>query len=133
MAENGLERRSLMPHVRQRKLDRRRVGRSALVPFVPGEDPMMRHARRLKANLEAEPTVRAWAAEMGWVLKVHNSGQHWIFKKSKRFVEWWPSSAKLVVDKSWDEGIHCHDYLQVKKIIMEIEGLKEAHDGQGNA
>jgi hypothetical protein len=40
-------------------------------------------------------------------------------RKGPFLAEWWPSSAKLVLDKKWGEGIHCHDYKQALTVIEE--------------
>lgn len=34
-----------------------------------------------------------------------------------KIAEWWPSSAKLVLNKDWDNGIHTHD---VDQLINEL-------------
>ena len=97
--------------------DTKKAGRSKLVPFVPGESPMDRHERRLRTNLEAIDDVRAWSKSRDVRFTVKNSGHHWIFEKGKRIVEWWPSSAKLVVQKRWTKGVHVHDYEQAKQRV----------------
>jgi hypothetical protein len=40
-------------------------------------------------------------------------------RKGPFLVEWWPSSAKLVLNKKWGEGVHCHDYKQALRVIEE--------------
>jgi len=40
-------------------------------------------------------------------------------RKDPFLAEWWPSSAKLVLNKKWEEGIHCHDYKQALMVIEE--------------
>jgi hypothetical protein len=107
--------------------DKRKAGRSAIVPFIPGEDTGDRHARRLGANLLNEQAAREQAIALGLTLDILNDGQHWRFSGTDNFArvflaEWWPSSAKLVINKQWRRGIHCHDWQQV---IAEIKLRKE--------
>lgn len=88
------------------------AGRSKLVPFVPGEDPGARHDRRLNANLSRQEDVREWCKVAGVRLTIKNHGHHWRFVRGKQEAEWWPSSAKLVIQRNYDRGIHVHDHLQ---------------------
>ncbi len=104
--------------VRRRPLpDSDSMGRSNIIPFSPLEGFRKRHRRRLKANLQYEPEIRAWCQRNRWILAIKNRGHHWIFSRGDTVIEWWPSSAKLIVDKRWKEGIHCHDYKQVLKLL----------------
>ena len=93
--------------------DRRTLGRSELVPFLPDESASERHSRRLHANLEARTDVASALTNAGFDLVVKNDGQHWIIRKGEIVWEWWPSSAKLVRNKNWRAGVHCHDYKQL--------------------
>lgn len=88
------------------------AGRSKLVPFVPGEDPALRHQRRLKANLSRQDEVKAWCREAGVRLRIGNDGHHWLFQREGQIAEWWPSSAKLVLQQRYERGIHVHDHQQ---------------------
>src|SRR6266699_4348721 len=97
--------------------DRARVGRSHIVPYQRGEDFRTRHARRLSVNLENEANVRRWCEQRGLTLRITNEGHHWQITDGYFLAEWWPSSAKLVIGKRWHDGIHCHDYKQVLKLI----------------
>lgn len=95
------------------KHDRRSAGRSCLVPFDGGETPALRHERRWQAALEAREIVRAWCRAAGLGLRISNGGHHWVFTRGSLRVEWWPSSAKLVVNQHYDDGVHVHDVLQL--------------------
>jgi hypothetical protein len=90
--------------------DKHSAGRSTIVPFKREEDPMRRHTRRLDTNLCYQPHVREWCGKNAYTLLITNDGHHWQFKKGDFLAEWWPSSAKLVINKQWHSGIHCHDY-----------------------
>lgn len=101
--------------------DVRSLGRSEIAPFIEGENPRDRHSRRKGTASFFEQELSKWCNESGWKFEIKNEGHHWIFRKNKTLVEWWPSSAKLVKDKKWSKAVHCHDYL---KVIKYIEGLK---------
>ena len=93
--------------------DKHSLGRSAIAPFIEGEAFRDRHKRRKGTNLFFAHDLQKWCNEHGWKFEIKNDAHHWIFRKNKSLVEWWPSSAKLVKDKKWSKGIHCHDYLKV--------------------
>ncbi len=102
---------------RQRYDDVNKVGRSALCEFRPDEAPQDRHLRRKRVAGEWRDTMRAELAQREIELTIHNDGHHWQMKRGADYWEWWPSTAKLVVNKKWAKGIHVHDYVQVLKVI----------------
>ena len=108
--------------------DRASAGRSRIVPYRRDEDFRTRHVRRLNANLEQEAEVRHWCEQNGLKLRITNEGHHWQIFNGGFLAEWWPSSAKLVIGKLWRNGIHCHDYNQVLKVIEDFRQSSEAHD-----
>jgi len=126
---------------RRKYADRRRAGRSATVPFVPGEDASSRHWRRKGVALDMLGEVRAWCHSHGVNVCPRNEGHHWTFtwctgerrpdalyERSKRVVhvaEWWPSSAKLIFQKLWRDGVHCHDWPQVRRELVKRWNLQE--------
>lgn len=93
--------------------DTRSLGKSDIVPFIPDEGPKERHTRRLTTNLAARQGLITWCAEKSVALSINNEGHHWKLSKDKVVAEWWPSSAKLVINNKYDRGIHAHDWLQV--------------------
>ena len=98
--------------------DRYRAGASRLVPFVATENAVQRHRRRFDAALSAEFLLREWCSNRGLTLDVHNNGHHWIMRRSaKMYAQWWPASAKLVLGQQYRAGIHCHDWVQVAKVL----------------
>ena len=113
------------------------AGSSHLVPFIRNERPRKRHRRRLRINLKYEDEVAVWARLRGLKLRVTDGGQHWQFRgmyNGYRFsADWWPSSAKLVVNQRWDRGIHVHDYRQVQTVlepeIAKFYQLQWGHKG----
>ena len=102
---------------RHRFRDRTKAGRSRAVPYREYEDRTKRHDRRLAVNLANQHKVEAWCMKRGITLTVSNEGHHWIFRGGKKMAEWWPSSAKFVVDKRWPAGIHVHDYQQAMELV----------------
>lgn len=97
--------------------DTRTLGKSQIVPFKRDEDWHSRHARRMNANLNHADELKNWCGEHGWRFDIKNEGHHWMITKGKTIVEWWPSSAKLVKNKQWGRGYHCHDYLKVIEFL----------------
>jgi len=93
------------------------VSRSELIPYIEGEDPRDRHARRLRENLKREGDVRGWARKSGVTMKVHNRGHHWRFMKGSKFAEWWPSTAKLVIQGNYKNERHVHDHFFAIRIL----------------
>jgi hypothetical protein len=108
--------------------DRVKAGQSRVIPYRQGEGFRARHARRLNANLEQEVNVRRWCEKRGWTLRITNEGHHWQLTDGRFLAEWWPSSAKLVIDKCWHDGIHCHDYKQVLKVIEDFLEKKRPYN-----
>lgn len=103
---------------RQRRPDRHSVGPSTIAPLVPGESSMQRHARRMGVALESVPAFAEWAEREGWKIEIKNNGHHWILVyQDGCLAEWWPSSAKLVIEKRWNQGWHCHDVNQVRQVL----------------
>lgn len=100
--------------------DTKTLGRSASVPFIAGEDPKERHARRAHEALIHVENATAKFSSIGVRLSVKNDGQHWIMTKGNKRAEWWPSSAKLVINQRWQRGIHAHDWTQVFSAVARM-------------
>lgn len=71
---------------------------------------------------EWEESLRSFCDTAGGLsLAICNNGHHWNFVSVSPYamfvVEWWPSSAKLVIQRKYNAGIHTHDAVQVMKII----------------
>jgi hypothetical protein len=92
-----------------------------------GDGRLIRHARRLNVNLQQEVHVRRWCEKRGLTLRITNGGHHWQITDGRFLAEWWPSSAKLVTGKCWQDGIHCHDYKQVLKVIEDLLEKERAY------
>jgi hypothetical protein len=69
--------------------------------------------------LRHQSVFREWCQQLGLACRITNGGHHWQVTKGSFLAEWWPSSAKLVINKLWHDGIHCHDYKQAFEIIQK--------------
>ena len=94
-----------------------RLDKSTVSPYKQGEPAKKRHARRLQQNKERLDIVLKWCDANGVSLEIKNDWHHWQFIVSGKTFDWWPSTAKLVIDQNYKRGIHVHDYTQVMKII----------------
>jgi hypothetical protein len=101
-----------------RHSDIKSLGRSKVVPYIEGELPADRHVRRLEAAMHHRWQTRLenWCTGNGCTLIISNHGQHWRITGNLN-AEWWPSSAKLVMERRYDRGIHCHDVAQLLKFL----------------
>lgn len=97
--------------------DIQRAGRSRIVPYKTNEKSSERHSRRLQENLKRREDVQNYCTANRLNLKISNQGHHWQIFDENFLLEWWPSSAKIVINKKWNKGIHCHDHLQMLEIL----------------
>ena len=97
---------------RRRFKDRLSLGRSQLVPCLHGETASARHFRRKWEAVRFQNWLAKELEPLGLTVEVKNQGHHWIVTKPGFRAEWWPSSAKLVFNKAYTQGIHCHDRMQ---------------------
>jgi len=72
----------------------------------PGEYKKQRRERRMERTSRLEEKARVWAEGHGCSLRVLNDGHHWLFQKPGFVAEWWPSSARLAVNRDYGSGIH---------------------------
>ncbi len=108
--------------------DKTSEGRSDAVPFDPYEDFKERHARRLGVNVTNKDLMLEFCKDHKIDFAVKNNEHHWMFIFDKKlWVEWWPSTAKLVINKQWNKGRHVHDIFQVMLILKRTFDLR---DGQ---
>ena len=68
------------------------------------------------SRLESE--VRVWAELHGCSLRVLNDGHHWLLQKPGFMAEWWPSSARLAVNRDYGRHIHAPHWAEV---VAELE------------
>ena len=100
--------------------DRKSLGRSDLVPFKRNESYRMRHERRKNHAIVNQGEIREWCKDNSWIFRIKNNGHHFIFTKGKIVFDWFPSTAKLVKNKKWKNGMHCHDF---KKVIKQMKTI----------
>lgn len=105
------------------------TAKAGLCPYSPAESSAQRHDRRfVVANSTKSLVILSnWAWRNGYVFEVKNDGEHFIVRTPAgdhpHFAQWWPRSAKLVIDCDWRHGIHCHDAGQ---LIAELNRLTAA-------
>lgn len=115
-----------MPRKRRRFQDSRKAIAKPIFDGWKIRDGGQRHATRLDFNLDYADEVRRWCWDRGVTLSIRNSGHHWIFTAANMLAEWWPSSAKLVLNKQWKGGIHVHDWHQlIEELAVIFVGTKE--------
>jgi len=78
-----------------------------------------RHIRRLTYNMSQVAHITAWCTHQEIAISITNNGHHWKLEYHKKLAHWWPSSAKLVFDKHYKRGIHCHDIEQLKRALIK--------------
>lgn len=109
----------------KRHPDARRASQPpTLCKYDPQESSDQRHDRRLDTALRPKSVaiLRQWAGRQGLTLKVCNQGQHWVIRGKHIAADWWPRSAKLVINSRWEDGIHAHD---VGQVIAELKAELE--------
>jgi hypothetical protein len=67
-----------------------------------------------------ESAVRAWAERQGCSVRVLNDGQHWLFQKRGFMAEWWPSSARVAVNRHYGSDIHAPHWADVVSALQPI-------------
>lgn len=116
--------------MRRRYADVDRAPGTPLTTYHP--DAMTRHGNRLDFNYQHQQEVARWCMDHGVKLEIKNDRHHWMFRRDNRLVEWWPSSAKLVVDRKYNRGLHVHDYRQaiveLEKVFPKVEQPKPTVD-----
>lgn len=85
--------------------------------YKRGEYGKVRHLRRLNLNKSRLDIFRKWCKEKGIEFRCLNHGEHWQMKVNGDCYDWWPRTAKLVINQKWKQGIHVHDYTQIMKIL----------------
>jgi len=79
----------------------------------PEEYKKQRRERRMERTSCLEAQVRVWAEQHGCSLRVLNDGHHWLLQKQRFMAEWWPSSARLAVNRDYGRYIHASHWAAV--------------------
>lgn len=87
------------------------------MPYDPHEETEKRHARRAQAAHNHLPILKQYCEVQGWRIRVLNDGNLIEIMAGPHRYEWWPGTAKVIVNKKYERGIHCHDYQQLIRII----------------
>lgn len=88
-----------------------------VVKFKKGEHPKIRHGRRLNENKEQADKLRNYCRSNGWGFDIKNEGHHWQMRRGDIIIDWFPATAKFIVNQQWTKGIHVHDITQVKSYL----------------
>jgi hypothetical protein len=67
---------------------------------------------------DRELAIRAWIDEHGFTLRVLNGGHHWLIQKPGFVAEWWPSSAKLALNRHYDRTYHAPHWDDVANQLL---------------
>src|SRR5437667_12414283 len=86
----------------------------------PDEYKRRRREQRLERTSHQEAQVREWAERYGCSLRVLNDGHHWLLQKPGFMAEWWPSSAKLAVNRVYDRDYHAPHWADVIVVLEEV-------------
>ena len=97
----------------------------AQIRYIEGETPDARHDRRQQHNVNRLDRLRNYCKSNGFGLKVTNEEMHWQIKRGKIQIDWWPRSAKMIVNKQWSKGIHVHDTGQIICYLEFVKRLGE--------
>jgi hypothetical protein len=80
----------------------------------------------MERTSSAESGIRAWAEARGCSLRVLNDGHHWLFEMPGFTAEWWPSSAKLVLNRNYVQAHHAPHWADVMAVLQRHSGGAEA-------
>jgi len=97
--------------------------------YKKGELAKDRHIRRLQENKERLDVFKKWCKDKGFEFRYLNNGEHWQVKAFDWCFDWWPRTAKLVIDQNYKHGIHVHDIVQFMKTLDEKVGKENVKNG----
>ena len=86
----------------------------------PEQYKRQRRARRMERTARLEDQVAAWASQHRCSLRVLSGGHHWLIQKPGFMAEWWPSSARLAVNRDYDRLIHAPNWADVVNALQPI-------------
>lgn len=84
---------------------------------MPDDYKRLRRERRMERTAHSEARIRNWAGQRGWSLKILNGGHHWLFQKPGSLAEWWPSSAKLALNRDYLRDYHAPHWSDVRALL----------------
>jgi len=90
---------------------------------VRSEGYKSRHTRRLINANRQHDQLKEWCDVMGVAFRTANNELHWMLRYEGHGAEWWPSTAKLVIDKQFKQGIHAHTVHQVMDTLAKRWGM----------
>lgn len=94
-----------------------------VIQYQNGEHHRDRHKRRLETNVELfKDEAVQWAETHDVFCRISNRGHHWKFQRNGSHIEWWPESAKCIVNRSVE--MHIHEFPQLL-VLLEQEFAKK--------
>jgi hypothetical protein len=93
--------------------DKTRCRLKSDLAYIRGESAAARHKRRLMTNRDNLNRLRAYCGSKGFAFTLIQDGLHWRIEKHGVEIDWFPSTAKFIVNQNWKHGIHVHDISQV--------------------
>jgi hypothetical protein len=91
--------------------------RRKAVVLAPEEYMRRRRAWPMDRTARLESQAQDWAQRNGCTLRVLNGGHHWLFQKTGFAAEWWPSSAKLVINRDYLGDHHAPHWPEVQRVM----------------
>jgi hypothetical protein len=85
----------------------------------PDQYKLYRRERRMERASYQEVQIRVWAERHGCSLRVLNDRYHWLIQKPGFTAEWWPSSAKLVVNRVYERQYHAPHWADVALVLEQ--------------
>lgn len=83
-----------------------------------------RHDRRFQINVDNQSKLINYCKGNRFSLSIKNNNEHWVIKQGLNIIEWWPRTAKLIINKHWKKGIHVHDISQIISYLNFFKLLK---------
>lgn len=106
---------------RKRKRDRFKINAKQGQKFGPNDSFRERHKKRKQEANRLHLSAGLAFLHLGAWLKVSNDGHHWsIVKPGGLNWQWWPSTAKLVIDEDWNSGIHIHTWQDIFRLLRDF-------------
>jgi hypothetical protein len=85
----------------------------------PDEYKRQQREQRIQRTSNSESQVRACTEQRGCSLRVLNDGHHWLFQKPGFMAEWWPSSARLALNRDYLHDYHAPHWPDVMAVLQQ--------------
>lgn len=116
--------------VQRRKKDKTKSAiRTKECQFDHQEKSEDRHQRRLKLAIKHSDRLKGYCNHKGYELKISQEGKHFVINRKRLHIDWYPYSAKMIVNYQNGDGIHVHE---VSQIISYLEFAWLLFGGKNN-